>query len=136
MKAYLKIPVSTLALSGLVLLQLPVQAHHSITGEFDTDTTFELKGTVTGLDWANPHLWYYLDVTNAAGEVEKWQCTTGTNPNRLIRSGWKKEDLPMGTVVHIARANPARDKSNTCYLNGLTLEDGTPIFSGDRNANN
>jgi len=136
MKAYWKVPVPTLALAGLVLLQTPVQAHHSITGEFDTDTSFELQGTVTGLDWANPHLWYYLDVTNAAGEVEKWQCTTGTNPNRLIRSGWKKEDLPMGTVVKIARANPARDKSNTCYLNGLTLEDGTPIFSGNRNANN
>jgi hypothetical protein len=136
MKHRKKCLIPVLVLAGSLLTQLHVQAHHSITGEFDTETTFELRGKVTGLDWANPHLWYYLDVTNAAGEVEQWQCTTGTNPNRLIRAGWKKEDLPMGTLVHIARANPARDKSNTCYLNGLTLEDGTPIFSGNRNANN
>src|SRR5690606_8274758 len=112
---------SLTALAALLLVQTQVQAHHSITGEFDTETTFELRGTITGLDWANPHLWYYLDVVAENGEVQQWQCTTGTNPNRLIRTGWKKEDLPMGTVVRIARANPARDKSNTCYVNGLTL---------------
>lgn len=134
MKKFTKVLIPGLALAGGLLAQLPVQAHHSITGEFDTDTTFELRGTLTKLDWANPHLWYYLDVATAEGAVEQWQCTTGTNPNRLIRSGWKKTDLPVGTVVRIARANPARDKSNTCYLNGLTLDDGTPVFSGDRNA--
>src|SRR5690606_17073179 len=64
------------AVSALLLGGLPAQAHHSITGEFDTETTFEIKGTLTKLDWANPHLWYYLDVTAADGSVEKWQCTT------------------------------------------------------------
>jgi hypothetical protein len=123
--------LATLMLAGMPLM--PVQAHHSITGEFDTETTFEIKGKLTKLDWANPHLWYYLDVTNANGEVEQWQCTTGINPNRLIRAGWKKTDLPEGTVIMAARANPARNDPRTCYVGAITLEDGTPIFSGNRN---
>jgi len=131
-----KLLATALVTSASLLTVGTALSHHSITGEFDTESTIEIGGTLTKLDWANPHLWYYLDVTNAAGEIEKWQCTTGINPNRLIRAGWKKEDLPIGSVVRFARANPARDKSNTCYVNGLTLEDGTPIFSGNRNAQN
>jgi hypothetical protein len=109
-----------------------VLAHHSIAGEFDQSTSFELRGTLTRLDWTNPHLWYYLDVTTADGKVEQWQCTTGINPNRLLRTGWTKEDLPIGSKVVFPNANPSRDKSHTCYTGGLTLEDGTPIFSGRR----
>lgn len=125
--------MAQVAVAALLLGGVPAQAHHSITGEFDTETTFEIKGTLTKLDWANPHLWYYLDVTNTNGDVEKWQCTTGINPNRLIRAGWKKEDLPVGTVIMSARANPARNDPRTCYVGAITLEDGTPIFSGNRN---
>ena len=121
-----------LMLAAALVVQVPVQAHHAITGEFDTSVTFELRGTLTKLDWANPHLWYYLDVVNDAGEVEKWQCTTGQNPNRLLRAGWKKEDLPIGAIVRTVRSNPAWDKSNTCIVGGITLDDGTPIFSGNK----
>ena len=112
---------------------LPAQAHHSITGEFDTETVFPLRGVVTRFDWANPHLWYYLDVANASGAVTKWQCTTGSNPNRLIRAGWKKDDLVPGTVIRAAEAHPARDGSNTCYIRAITQDDGTTIFSGNKN---
>jgi hypothetical protein len=129
-----QIAAASAVLAALVLTNLPAQAHHSITGEFDTAKTFEIKGKLTKLDWANPHLWYYLDVTNAAGQVEQWQCTTGINPNRLVRAGWKKTDLPVGSVIMAARANPAHDGSKTCFVGAITLEDGTPIFSGDRNA--
>jgi len=114
------------------LTALPANAHHSITGEFDQSVSFELKGTLTKLDWANPHLWYYLDVVNADGQVEQWQCTTGTNPNRLLRGGWKKTDLVIGSQVVMSNANPARDNSHTCYTPGIALEDGTAIFSGRR----
>ena len=118
------------ALACLPLLQ--ANAHHSIAGEFDQEVTIQLKGVLTAFDWANPHLWYYFDVTNANGQVEKWQCTTGTNPNRLLRAGWKKEDLVIGSVVVFDNANPARDSSNTCYTPNIALEDGTRIFSGRR----
>lgn len=123
---------TVLMLATALLLQVPAQAHHSITGEFDTEVTFELRGTLTKLDWTNPHLWYYLDVVNEAGTVEKWQCTTGQNPNRLHRTGWKKDDLPIGSVIRTLRSNPARDKSNTCIVGGITLDDGTPVFSGNK----
>ncbi len=123
-----------LAVSVVLLAGVPAQAHHSITGEFNTEVTFAIQGTLTKLDWANPHLWYYLDVTNEQGVVEQWQCTTGINPNRLVRNGWKRTDLPVGTVIKAARANPARDDSKTCFVGGITLADGTPVFSGNRNA--
>jgi hypothetical protein len=112
---------------------LPAVAHHSISGEFDTETVFQLRGVVTRFDWTNPHLWYYLDVAGADGEVSKWQCTTGSNPNRLIRAGWKQDDLTPGTVIRAAKAHPARDGSNTCYIRAITHDDGTPIFSGNKN---
>lgn len=117
---------------ALGLLANTSQAHHSIAGEFDQTVSFELRGVLTRLDWANPHLWYYIDVPQEDGSVESWQCTTGINPNRLLRAGWKKEDLPIGSKVIFAQANPARDDDHTCYTGGLTLEDGTPIFSGQR----
>lgn len=123
---------TALALAAGFITQAPVQAHHSIAGEFDTTKSFELRGTLTRLDWANPHLWYYLDVVTEAGTTEQWQCTTGINPNRLIRAGWKKEDLPVGSRIFIASANPARDDSKTCYVGGIELEDGTPIFRGNK----
>lgn len=123
-----KLLVGALAAGGFLL---QAQAHHSIAGEFDTTQEFELRGTLTGLDWANPHLWYYLDVVNEAGETEQWQCTTGLNPNRLIRAGWRKEDLPIGSKIFIARAHPAHENSNTCIVMGsLAFDDGTPVFAG------
>ncbi|MDR2214191.1 MAG: hypothetical protein LBE21_11290 [Pseudomonadales bacterium] len=125
--------ISLLASALLAAVTAPaVLAHHSITGEFDQSQTFELRGTLTAFDWANPHLWYYVDVTKEDGSVEHWQCTTGTNPNRLLRAGWKRTDLPIGSKVVFARANPARDGSHTCYTGGIALEDGTQIFGGRR----
>lgn len=104
-----------------------VQAHHSLAGEFDVNTDFDLRGTVTELEWLNPHIWIYLDVAKEDGSIEKWQCEMGS-PNQLIRAGWKKEDLPIGTIIRTT-ANPARDGSNTCSTRALTLDDGTPVFS-------
>ena len=104
-----------------------VQAHHSLVGEFDTSVDFELRGTITELEWFNPHIWFYMDVVNEKGETVSWQCEMGS-PNQLIRAGWSKEDLPPGTVIR-AQANPARDGSNTCSTRNITLDDGTPVFS-------
>lgn len=103
------------------------QAHHSLVGEFDTSVSFELRGTITEVEWTNPHIWLYLDVEGENGEVAKWQCEMGS-PNQLIRQGWAKEDLPIGTVIR-TNANPARDNSNTCSTRRITLDDGTPVFS-------
>lgn len=116
------------------LLAVPMSlAHHSLVGEFDTSVRFELRGTITDVEWTNPHIWIYLDVDGEEGATTTaWQCEMGS-PNQLIRLGWRKQDLPAGTVIR-AQANPARDGSNTCSTRNITLDDGTPVFSrtGDR----
>ncbi|MES2626268.1 MAG: DUF6152 family protein [Pseudomonadota bacterium] len=119
--------IAGLSIACAMLLINPVSAHHSLVGEFDTSKSFELRGALTKLEWFNPHIWFYLDVTAANGDVEKWQCEMGS-PNQLMRAGWKKEDLPIGTVIR-AQANPARDSSKTCSTRSITLDDGTPVFS-------
>jgi hypothetical protein len=118
---------AALAFAGAAFALTPAQAHHSLVGEFDTSVTFELRGTLTELEWFNPHIWFYMDVTNDAGATEQWQCEMGS-PNQLMRAGWKKEDLPIGTVIR-ANANPARDGSKTCSTRNITLDDGTPVFT-------
>jgi hypothetical protein len=125
----MKIAIPLLGATAALLLggAIPASAHHSIAGEFFPDKVIPIRGTVTKLEWYNPHIWIYLDVTNASGQVEKWQCEMGS-PNQLIRSGWSKNDLPIGTVIK-GDANPARDGSNTCSTRSITLDDGTPVFS-------
>lgn len=122
---------SALILSVSLLSSLFVvattQAHHSLVGEFDTSVSFDLRGTITKVEWTNPHIWLYLDASRDGGAVEQWECEMGS-PNQLVRQGWKKEDLPVGTVIR-TQANPARDGSNTCSTRRITMDDGTPIFS-------
>jgi hypothetical protein len=79
-------------------------AHHSLIGEFDTTVELEVRGAITKVEWTNPHIWIYLDVTAENGNIEQWECEMGS-PNQLFRQGWKKEDLPIGTVIR-AQANP------------------------------
>jgi hypothetical protein len=102
-------------------------AHHSLVGEFDTSVSFAIRGAITKVEWFNPHIWLYMDVTREDGSVDQWQCELGS-PNQLIRAGWSKEDLPIGTIIR-SNVNPARDGSNTCSTRALTLDDGTPIFT-------
>ncbi len=117
----------SLGILTLFCAVFPAQAHHSLVGEFDTSVDFELRGKITEVEWTNPHIWLYMDVTADNGSVTKWECEMGS-PNQLIRQGWAKEDLPVGTIIK-AKANPARDGSNTCSTRVITLDDGTPVFS-------
>jgi len=114
-----------------LLLSAAVSAHHSLVGEFDTTVDLEVRGAITKVEWTNPHIWIYLNVTAANGQVEKWECEMGS-PNQLIRQGWKKEDLPIGTVIR-AQANPAREGEHICSTRRITLDDGTPVFSRGAN---
>jgi hypothetical protein len=120
-----------IALSVLLLAAEYAQAHHSFSAEYDNDKPITLSGKVTEMKWSNPHGWIYLDVTAASGTVEKWECEMGS-PNQLIRQGWKKEDLPIGTVIR-AQANPARVGEHICSTRKITLDDGTPVFSRGAN---
>lgn len=102
-------------------------AHHSLVAEYDVNTSVELLGRVSRLDWINPHIALFVEVIDAEGMIQTWECELGS-PNPLIQAGWRKEDLPVGSVVRL-KANPARDGSPACSSRNLQFEDGTPVFT-------
>ena len=115
----------TVALLGT---HVPLSAHHAFAAEFDNDKPIRLEGTVTKWEWINPHAWINLDVTNDAGEVEKWRVEGGA-PNALIRRGWTKDSLPPGTEI-IVQGFLARDGSQRASGQNITFPDGSRLFVG------
>ena len=118
-------------LASLILLLF---FHHSFAAEFDSSKPIELKGTVTRLDWVNPHAWIYLDVRDEKGNVTSWGCELGS-PNLLLRNGWSRDSLKAGDVV-VVTGSRAKDGSNIASARAVRLADGKRIFnagsSGDQ----
>jgi hypothetical protein len=103
-------------------------AHHSFSAEFDIDRPVELTGRVTEMKWSNPHAWIYIDVEDENGNAVSWALETRA-ANGLIRSGWRKEDLPVGTVLKV-EGWQARNRSPTANIASVTFEDGRTLFAG------
>jgi hypothetical protein len=108
-------------------------AHHSFSAEYDGEKPLTLTGKVTEMKWSNPHGWIYLDVTDANGAVTNWALETSA-ANGLIRRGWRKEDLPKGTVLKV-EGWQARNGSSTGNIRSVTFEDGRRLFAGTSNQN-
>jgi hypothetical protein len=108
-----------------------VSAHHSFSAEFDGDKPISLTGKVTDMKWANPHAWIYIDVEDAEGNVVNWALETRA-ANGLIRRGWRKDDLPAGTVLNV-EGWQARNGSPTANISSVTFTDGRRLFTGSSN---
>ena len=117
-----------IAIAGLFALTAPAVAHHSFAAEFDQEKPVTVNGTVTKMDWVNPHSWIYVDVKVGDGKVVNWRFEMGP-PNALLRMGWRKDSIPSGTAVEI---QGYRAKSGEAVANAkqVKLPDGRELFSG------
>lgn len=101
---------------------IPVKAHHSFSAVFDAQSPIEVTGTVTKVEWMNPHAWFYVDVQGEDSEVVNWAFELGS-PNGLRRRGWSRNTVQVGDVVSI-KGYRARDGSNRGNVSSMTLADG------------
>ena len=107
---------------------LPVWAHHAFAAEFDADKPIKFKGTVTKMEWINPHAWIHIDVKGEDGKVTSWMIEAAA-PNSLLRRGWTKNSLPAGTEI-LVEGFQAKDGANRGNGSIITFTDGKKLFVG------
>ena len=98
-------------LAGLVwVLVVQASAHHSFSAEFDANLPISLTGVVTKIEWSNPHVWFFIDVTDENGAVSNWGWEMGS-PNGLMRQGWTRNSMAIGDIVSVDGSG-AKDGGN------------------------
>jgi hypothetical protein len=112
----------------LLLAAAPVWAHHAFAAEFDASKPIKFKGTVTKMEWINPHAWIHIDVKADDGQVTAWMIEAAA-PNALLRRGWTKNSLPAGTEI-LVEGYQAKDGTNRANGSVLTFTDGKKLFVG------
>lgn len=117
------------ALVVALLVSSPVFGHHSFGAEYDDTKPVTITGVVTKVDWENPHMHFYVDVKDDAGEMVHWKFE-GFPPNMLIRQGWRRDvTMKVGDTVTVFGWR-ARDGTNFAHSREITLADGRKITSG------
>jgi hypothetical protein len=114
--------------AGALLAAASAWAHHSFAAEFDADKPIKLRGKVTKVEFINPHSWIHLDVAGADGKVVNWGVEGGS-PNALLRLGFTKSSLPVGTEI-VVDGYQAKDSSSRAVGKDLTFADGRRLFLG------
>jgi hypothetical protein len=124
-KLAVAITVLDLFLTGAAI---SLSAHHSFAAEFDANKPVNFKGTITRMEWVNPHVWLHIDVKKPDGSVENWAFEAGT-PNVLFRRGFTKNSLLPGTPV-VVDGYRAKDGSKRANGRDVTFPDGRTLFLG------
>ncbi len=125
--------LSVLAIVGsLVLLNTHTWSHHAFSSEFDIDKPISLRGTITRMEWVNPHTWLHMTATIEDGTIQEWMLEGGT-PNTLLRAGLTQQILLPGTEI-LVRGYQSKDPDciPKCRGSGrdITFTDGSNIFMG------
>ena len=116
---------------SLVLAGQLVRAHHSEAAEFDPTKPVKVTGTLKKVEWANPHVWFYVEVKEDDGTLTTWGFSTAP-PGALMRRGLTKDVLKIGAVVNVEGVR-ARDGSTNASSRRVTFADGTNVFTGPAN---
>jgi hypothetical protein len=130
----MKVKLLGVIAAGLMAAALPVLAHHSFAAEYDAAKPVTLTGTVTKVEWMNPHARFYIDVKDDAGKVANWEFELGS-PNGLMRAGWTRNSLKQGDTVTVS-GSLAKDGSNLANARSVTLADGKKVFAASSETEN
>jgi hypothetical protein len=114
--------------AGLLFPVMRASAHHAFAAEFDANKSIKVSGTITKLEWSNPHAWLYVDVKDESGKATNWAFELGS-PNGLVRLGWRRSSLKEGDQVTV-EGFLAKDGSHTANAHSVTLPDGRKVFAG------
>jgi hypothetical protein len=118
--------------AGLMMAAVPMLAHHSFSAEYDRSKPITVKGTVTKVEWMNPHARFYVDVKDDSGVVTNWEFELGS-PNGLMREGWSRNSLKEGDVVTVSGSR-AKDGANLVNAQSVAFEDGKRVLGAASSA--
>ena len=119
---------SILMAAALLALAPASIAHHSFAAQYDRTQPVTLNGTITKLEWMNPHIYFYVDVKDTEGRIENWAIEGGA-PNSMLRRGWRKDMLPVGAQVTVD-GWLAKDGSKLANMREITFADGKKLLAG------